>query len=79
MDIIKFENFKHYNFIDLDKEEKPPIYSVNINLAVKGSSKTLTEEDLQRTLLTLFNNKICVNGIPEDVVYLEFVGATIEK
>lgn len=69
---------KFLNFINLDNDEEPSIYSVKVNLAVKGNSKELTEEDLQRTLLTLFNNKICVEGI-EGIAYLEFVEAKIEE
>jgi len=70
--------FLNYNFINLEEDEEPSIYSVKVNLAVKGTSKVLTEEDLQRTILTLFNNKICVEGI-EGIAYLEFIEATVEK
>ena len=75
----KFINYKSCNEQQL-KEMDFPIFEVKVRLALVTDSKAvLFKEDLEHAVQTLFNNKICVEGIPEDVAYLEYVEATVKE
>ena len=80
--MIKNHNIRFDNFNYFEKNEEPdfPIVEVKLNIALRNNSKVaIFEEDLEKALLTLFNNKICVEGIPSEVAYLEFIEATVKR
>ena len=74
--VVKFINFKCN---DETKEDELPIYEVKVNLALITNSNTIFEDELYKAIMTLFNNKICVEGRPSEVSYLEFIEATVKE